>query len=249
MDFNYKNFLHIIAALLMVITFFVIIITPILSIFNPNTSEELEQASQLISSGGLMVEVFVLFFQFVIVISALIVIPILWYVIVNRLNIRDVFKKVRLTSKNIDIAFLWGILSVVFIFILLFIVEFMLIQLGVKQEDLGNIQDLEGLFSPVSLFLLVAIQPVAEEFFFRGFLLEKIEGFAGQNIAIISTSILFGVAHLSYGKLYPAIIPIFIGIIFAYIVIKTKNLYAAIIGHVLFNVTSFLLYIIAKSII
>lgn len=249
MDFNYKKFLHIIAALLMSITFFVIIITPILSIFNPNTSEELKQAGQLISSGGLLVELLVLFFQFVIVITALIIIPILWYMLVNHLNIKDVFKRIRLTLKNIDVAFLWGILSVVFIFAILFVVEFMLIQLGFSEDELGNIQDLEGLFSPVSLFLLVAIQPVAEEFFFRGFLLEKIEGFAGKNIAIILTSILFGVAHLSYGKLYPAVIPIFIGIIFAYIVIKTKNLYASIIGHVLFNVTSFVMYIIAKSII
>ena len=102
----------------------------------------------------------------------------------------------KLTFVNIDIAFLWGIVATIIIFLIFFAIEFLLIVLGFNPDDLGNIQDLEKYFTPASLFILVSVQPIAEEIFFRGFLLDKIGSFAGQNIAIFSTAILFGLAHM-----------------------------------------------------
>ncbi len=97
------------------------------------------------------------------------------------------------------------------------------------------------------MFILVSVQPIAEEIFFRGFLLDKIEYYAGQNVAIFSTAILFGLAHMSYGKIYPVLFPMIMGVILAYIVIKTRNIYASIFAHITFNITSFIIYFAFKS--
>ncbi len=249
MDFRLNEPLHLLALFLMGLTILFIVIFPIVTFFTFDASDQLEQTGNIISQGGIFLEIFFLLFQFAIVIIALILIPIFWYMFVNNLSFKQSLKKMRLTLENIDIAFLWAVLSIIIIFGIFFIVELILIVLGFNPDELGNIQDLEGLFSPVSLFLLIAIQPVAEEIFFRGFLLEKVEVFAGKYIAIISTSILFGIAHLGYGKLYPAVFPIIIGLIFAFIVLKTKNLYASIFAHIFFNVISFGLYMFARHLV
>ena len=126
--------------------------------------------------------------------------------------------------------------------------SFILLILGEDPAELSNVTDLDFLSPPV-LFVLVAVIPVAEEIFFRGFLLEKIESYAGQNIAIVTTSILFGIAHMGYGKVYPVVFPMIMGLLLAYIVIKTKNLFASIFAHVSFNVVVIILYFFGKSLI
>ena len=87
------------------------------------------------------------------------------------------------------------------------------------------------------MFFLVGLQPIAEEIFFRGYLFDKIEKFGGGSFAIIITSLLFGLAHMSYGKLYPVIMPFLMGIILGYIVYRTKNLYSSIVAHTVFNIS------------
>ena len=93
----------------------------------------------------------------------------------------------------------------------------------------------------------MAFQPIGEEIFFRGFLLDKINAMAGRETAIVLTSILFGMAHLTYGNIYPAILTGILGLILAYMVLKTKNLVTAIVAHIFFNVASVTLYIIGQS--
>jgi membrane protease YdiL (CAAX protease family) len=41
--------------------------------------------------------------------------------------------------------------------------------------------------------------------------------------------------------------PMLMGILLGYIVIKTKNLTAAIIAHILFNMASFVLYLFSQN--
>ena len=50
-----------------------------------------------------------------------------------------------------------------------------------------------------------------------------------------------------YQNLYPAILTVILGMIFAYIVLKTKSLLTAIIAHIAYNVISIALYIFARS--
>ncbi len=245
MDFTLKKSSHLFALFLMLLTFTFIIIMPYLSFFDVISSENTIELENL--SESMFFQVSILIFQLLLIIGLLVIIPVIWYYIVNNYDLQKIVKKLKLTSENIDVAFLWGIISVIIIFIIFFAIELFLIALGVDPEDLGNIQDLERYFTPATLFILVSVQPIAEEIFFRGFLLDKIEYYAGQNVAIFSTAILFGLAHMSYGKIYPVLFPMIMGVILAYIVIKTRNIYASIFAHITFNITSFIIYFAFKS--
>jgi membrane protease YdiL (CAAX protease family) len=120
--------------------------------------------------------------------------------------------------------------------------------MGFNLADYSNIPELESYFSLPAMLILITFQPIGEEIFFRGFLLEKIKSIKGEKTAIIFTAFLFGVAHLSFGNLYPAFMTFIIGFLLAFIVIKTKNLFSAITAHILFNVVSFSFYFIGKFI-
>lgn len=249
MDFNIKKPLHVLALLLMIFTIVNIIILPILSFFNILPFLSSIESLESVVERNIFFDVFNFLFTLGFVFFILIFIPILWYVLVNNLSIKKSLHKMRLKLENIDNAFLWGVLSAILIFVIFTLIEYALIAAGINLEEQSNIDVLDKLYSPIMLFFLVSIQPIAEEIFFRGFLLEKIEGLAGKNVAIISTALLFGIAHMSYGMLYPVIFPIIIGLVFGYIVIRTNNLYSAIIAHVIVNTATYLLYILAKSLI
>jgi len=108
---------------------------------------------------------------------------------------------------------------------------------------------LELLFSIPSILFLITLQPIAEEFFFRGFLLDKFSSTHGAIVGVLLSSLFFGLAHLSFNNLYPAVMTGCIGILLAFLVVKTKNLTAAIIAHVLFNLASFTLYLVGNDLV
>lgn len=249
MDFDYRKPLHILALLLIISSIFIILISPIWTFINAIYFDQAPDFGSLEQNLNLMLEVFFLMLYLAISFIFFILFPLLWYVLVNSISFKKALSKIRLTLENIDMAFLWGILTVFIIFGITFVLEFLLQQSGADISDLSNIPDLEALFSPAILFFIVAIMPIAEEIFFRGFLMEKFESYAGKNFAIIMSAVLFGIAHMSYGKIYPVIMPIIMGLLLGYIVIKTKSLFASIIAHITFNVTVIILYFAFKSFI
>lgn len=89
--------------------------------------------------------------------------------------------------------------------------------------------DVQGYF--LYLFLIAFSAGVCEEFLFRGFLLKGYEGL-GLKSSIIISSVLFGIFHFNIYNLGATII---LGLVFAYIVIITKSIFAGIIGHILNN--------------
>lgn len=229
MDFSLEKPSHILALLLLIGSILFIFVLPIVTFIVFYGSDYLTEIT--------ITEISAIISQ-LLVIGVFILVPLMWYFLVNRLKIKGILSRIGLVSENIDKAFLWGILGAIFIFLIIFVIEIGLISLGHKPEDLSNIPDIQRLFSPVVLFLIVGIQPIGEEIFFRGFLFEKIEGFSSSVMSIIITSVLFGVAHMSYGKWFPALMPMLMGLILGYLVYKTKNLYTAIVAHVVFNLTS-----------
>ncbi len=249
MDLNIRKPSHIFSLLLLSITFILIIIQPVLSFFDESIPSELSQIAQLPETMKLIFEIFLLTLQLTLVIVLLIFFPIIWYVLVNKLTLKEIFDRLRLRLEGIDVAFLWGIVSAVVMFGIVFLIGVILVVMEYNVEELSNIPNLQQYFSVPSLFLLIAIQPIAEEIFFRGFLLEKIDSLAGKPMAILTTAVLFGLAHMSYGKVYPVIMPMVMGLILGFVVIKTKNLYSAIIAHVIFNLTAFILSILSQSLV
>ncbi len=235
MDFTIKKPTHIFALFLLVISFLLVIINPIYQFFTP-----LETTSTID-------EITLVFFSLILAIVIFIIIPLIWYFLVNKLSFKEILFRIKLRKEGIDMAIFWGIISMIAMFVIMFVIGILLTFYGVNLEGSSNITDFEQIFSLPSIFFIVAFQPISEEIFFRGFLLDKISSLAGRETAIVVTSLLFGIAHLTYGNIYPAIMTGILGLILAYMVVKTKSLTTAIVAHIFFNVASVTLYIIGQS--
>lgn len=68
---------------------------------------------------------------------------------------------------------------------------------------------------------------IGEELFFRGLLQGR--------IGIVPANILFGLVHLDYGTPLQVILPLLLGFIFSWLMIRTRSLYPAIAAHAGFD--------------
>lgn len=247
MDFDVKKPTHLVALLGLLGSLALFIVFPLVSLFLPTEIPAIY--SPLMSPlQKLTVEMVLLFVQFLFVFAGLIFVPLLWYKVVNQISLKEMFSRLQLKKEGLDMALLWGFITVIVAFGITLTIGLVYMYLTkIDPNTLSNIPDLQQLFSIPSLYLLVAIQPFCEEFFFRGFLFEKIQKTAGIPLAVIITSVLFGVSHLSYTYAYAALTAVFLGVLFSLVVIKTKNLYAAIFAHTLINIVSLTLYFTGKS--
>lgn len=104
-----------------------------------------------------------------------------------------------------------------------------LIELGVIGEQPTS-ETVLAIKPQLNWFWIVAIPVVAaltEEIFFRGFLQPR--------IGLFASSILFGIVHIGYGTVLQVVAPFLLGLLFAYLYLKTKTLWAPIAGHFAFN--------------
>jgi uncharacterized protein len=247
MDFNIRKPSHLLALLGVAGSLFLFVIYPLLSIFTPTQITSVYTQNMTPFQKEIL-EIFLLFFQFLFVFLGMLFVPILWYRLVNHLTFKEMFARLNLRLQNIDRAIFWGFVAVITAFAFTITIGLLYaFSTGINTEKLSNIPDLQQLFSITSLYLLVTIQPFFEEFFFRGFLLEKFTAISNAPTAIFTTAVLFGVSHLSYTYAYTAFIAVFLGIIFGLVVVKTKNLYSAIFAHTVINVTSLTLYLFGTS--
>lgn len=257
MDFTIKKPSHFIVFLVVLGAFFLLIIYPLieffLTIFGIIPPLQIPDISTYTGLYRIIFEIILLLFQIILVfIIILLGVPFLWYKVVNKFSLKEMFKRLQLRREGLTKALQWGFFGVIAAFVATIAVNLVLMQFKINLENLSNIQDLELLFSLPSLFILVTLQPIGEEIFFRGFLLDKLSGLRGKNLAIIVTALLFGLSHLSYLRdywvaVYTTGMATVFGLIFGIIVVKTKNLYASIFAHILINVTSLTLYIFNRS--
>ncbi|HUS98821.1 MAG TPA: type II CAAX endopeptidase family protein [Candidatus Thermoplasmatota archaeon] len=247
MDFNIKKPTHLFALLGVLGTLMLFVGYPLISLFSSVTIPSIYTPS-MTSFQKLTLEISLLFVQFLFVFAGLIFVPIVWYKLVNKISLKEMFARLQLRREGLDNALLWGVITIVVAFAITMVIGLLyMFFTKIDPSKLSNIPDLEQLFSIPSLYLLVIIQPFCEEFFFRGFLLEKITKFGGSTLAIIITAFLFGMSHLSYTYAYAAVIAVILGVLFAVVVLKTKNLYASIFAHTIINIVSLTLYVFGKS--
>lgn len=245
MDFDIRKPRHMLALILMVLSFFLVIVYAAISYFQPfPTSSGIGNYSGVMQT---IIEIYVLAFSLLFVIILMVIIPVIWYTLVNNLRLHEIFRRLRLDKEGLETALVWGVIIAVAAFILSAAMDLIILQFGVDVSKMSNIPRLEQLFSLPTLLVLVTIQPIAEEIFFRGFLLEKISSMTTPWVGIISSAVLFGIAHLSYGMLYTAVMATMLGLLFGIAVARTKNLYSSIIAHILVNVTSITLFFFGKS--
>lgn len=94
-------------------------------------------------------------------------------------------------------------------------------------------------------FLLISLSAgICEEVMFRGMLMSSYERL-GRNKAVLMSAILFGIFHFNVQNLLG---PIFLGIVFGFIVYKTNSIFSSIIAHAANNSIALIIgYFVSKS--
>jgi membrane protease YdiL (CAAX protease family) len=92
---------------------------------------------------------------------------------------------------------------------------------------------------PWSLILAaVVVAPVAEELYFRGFLLQGLWRSFGPRWAIGISAVVFGLFHFGGARLQavlPMISATLIGVVLGYLFVRTRNLAVTVLAHALVN--------------
>jgi membrane protease YdiL (CAAX protease family) len=92
---------------------------------------------------------------------------------------------------------------------------------------------------PWSLILtVVVVAPVAEELYFRGFLLQGLWRSFGPRWATFVSAVVFGLFHFSGARLQtvlPMVSATLIGLVFGYLFVRTRNLAVTVLAHALVN--------------
>jgi uncharacterized protein len=139
---------------------------------------------------------------------------------------------------DVAIGLLAGFLGQIVLLIVLSLVYQLL---GVDLDKVGETAEelTEGATDAVGVVLLVLIvglaAPVFEELFYRGLWLRAIERRAGTAVAVLGSSVVFGLVHFQLYDL-PALIGF--GAIAAVLTVRTGRLGPAIWAHVAFNITA-----------
>lgn len=83
---------------------------------------------------------------------------------------------------------------------------------------------------------VMALAPLSEELFFRGFLFRAVQGKAGLAAGLVLSALAFSLFHLNVG----VVVPFFaIGLIFAWAYYASGSLWTTIAAHTIFNAISF----------
>lgn len=161
-------------------------------------------------------------------------IPVLFFLILNRYNLKYVLKLNKLSYKQVIIIPLIAVCTV-FISTSLNNVMLAILSLFGSFNKLSN-----GIPSPTSnsqliiVLLIVALTPaICEEALFRGLIMRCYEQL-GIKIAIIMSGVLFGIFHFNVN--IQGILGLsFLGIMLAYLVYKTNSIFASVLAHFIFN--------------
>jgi len=89
----------------------------------------------------------------------------------------------------------------------------------------------------------VIATPIIEEYAFRGVLLSSLSKY-GKYFAVVTTSIIYALAHGSFTEMLPALV---ISCLLSKLTLKYKSVKPAMIIHILFNATFYLMMILPDN--
>ncbi|MHA1519897.1 MAG: lysostaphin resistance A-like protein [Promethearchaeota archaeon] len=146
-------------------------------------------------------------------------------------------------AKNIDFGgmgnIFWAILITVVVFVVRMILNVFLNELFTQEpnEDMVDIITGGGIFL-IGFLLSAFVIPIIEEFFFRGLIYRGLRQHLSPRIAIIISSLLFGIAHLNWIQ---GILAGIMALFLAWMYEKSGSIYIPILMHILNNAISFLI--------
>lgn len=156
-------------------------------------------------------------------------------------SFKEFFSVNKISAKVIPLMILFGLgMNLFFSGILNLLSELPILKETMQNYGEQSIQLMEGnmIFNAIVLALIV---PILEEFVFRVLPLNKMVPRISPVIAIILTSVIFGISH---GHIVWAIYTFIFGVVLAMIFLKYKSSIANIIIHSVFNFTSVVLAIL-----
>ena len=103
-------------------------------------------------------------------------------------------------------------------------------------DKVGEVVTALGKASPAFLAYLLIVRVIAEEVFFRGFLVKR--------IGWIGSTALFGIAHISYGSVTEVVGALVLGALLAKAYERNGNLLPNIVAHMFYNLI-FVAFILA----
>lgn len=89
---------------------------------------------------------------------------------------------------------------------------------------------------------LVVIAPISEEIALRGIVFTRIEKTTNPIIAMLVSSILFGIMHLMAGGIILVVGSFIMGALFGLVFYKTNSLFVCFIAHAVANLPEFIFY-------
>ncbi|HDR7471644.1 CPBP family intramembrane glutamic endopeptidase [Bacillus toyonensis] len=173
--------------------------------------------------------------QEVILVSAIYLIPILWFY--NKCKKQKIYFYSSFFSKPSVFPIKTMIAAVIMPFFLVIGIVLLLLAIAMSFNILEGtaeatvLESKSGLQLLVSSIIIAVIAPIAEEIIFRGYLFNRLSFRLGIKKAIIISSIVFGILHLQ--NIFGATI---LGISMCVLYIKTKSLIVPIIVHMVSNI-------------
>ncbi|MCI9069477.1 type II CAAX endopeptidase family protein [Clostridium sp.] len=122
--------------------------------------------------------------------------------------------------------------SLMYIFNFLTNIFIILISIFKGSEVVNPLQNIiEGSSLILTLIFVGILSPIIEEMMFRGIMLNKLRRY-GDKVAIVTTALLFGLFHANFSQFFYATV---LGLIFAYVTLKTGTIKYSIIFHIFVN--------------
>jgi len=153
-------------------------------------------------------------------------------------SVNDTIESMRLESVRKSLKLVIGIPIIVTLVDFVLVVLYGILYNAILGEpspntDLGVTWD-SGLFAiGITFFSIAILAPIAEELMFRGYLLKSIKKLHGDVVAVVASSILFGLAH--FPDPYTIGIATIGGMLYGYVKIRTGSLWPSIISHLIWN--------------
>ncbi|MFW6008356.1 MAG: type II CAAX prenyl endopeptidase Rce1 family protein [archaeon] len=137
----------------------------------------------------------------------------------------------KIDFRKVGISIIIGFLTLIFFYPVIAVFEYILYELGFSIENLQGSLGFDLTTIPGYLFAIFAIAflpAVSEELLFRGVVFNGTLRSWGLLKAVVISSLVFSIIHMSPFQL---LYPIILGVILAYAVYYSKSLYPAIIIH------------------
>ena len=150
------------------------------------------------------------------------------------------FKKVLyLKHKEFDFAKLLAVVMITIGGIIAANLQSIFLDSNVNMESVNSkIIGSSGMDFLLIFFALVITPAVCEEVLFRGLILSSLLNKYTPFVSITVSAILFGLFHMDVNRFLPTLI---LGVVFGFIVYKSKSIYLSIIAHIINNGLSVIL--------